>query len=299
MYMDKKRIIVLVVLMIGLAALAVFAIQYKNSKTTNTNLNGNSQQTAAVPEAGKYIVLEDYKVRIPVLKGMEDVIAVRNLYNHPESEFSIDNYQFESGDVKAAIKSLKNPKEAAGCLDASSGPLGFIGRFKGFPDGDSRPLASNTKVIGDYFIAFEGPQDICTVNKSIQNLLDKKLQLIRDAYEKMESSDGKLLGVVQQGVISGSTGYSQGSYPLNYTICAEKVDKSESFCAATRALNPKYKGGEGYYIHVPVGDYYVYAVNSANPRDPRATKIYYSRNVSNNPSLIKVTNGSVIEGIDF
>ncbi len=292
----NKNVLFLGILALCAIGVAVFAtVAQKNVSTEPFPIHKDQQKDQK--ETGKFFELKDYGVRIPVLEGMEDMNLFHNVSK--ENGMQYDSYGFTSNDVKDAVAALKNPAEAKACNDGRNLEYGSIGRRTDYPDGDDRPLAPNTRVLNQYYISYEHPQDVCTSDKSVQDLIVQKIRLVQRSFESMETLDGKRLPVVQQGTISGLDGYGTKDRPLNYYVCAELIDKSKSYCAAVRGSSEPDLSSMKYELTVPAGNYHVYGVDSENPRDPKADKVYYSTNPASDPSVVKIVNGTLLTDINL
>lgn len=303
----NKNVLIIAVLAVIVGALSVFLILNQDYGTKVETLpfreeqNNNSDEEQAA-DTGKYIEIKEYGVRMPVLEGMEDVTYKRIVDKQPT--YTSDSVQFFSKDVQMRVMASSNSKDQ-GCIDS---PVhGLISRITEYPDGDDMAMREGSYIVGKYYLQYFGPQDVCTQNESIQDLISKKTNLVMQAFGKMQAIDGKPLTKVQQGHISGSIGYPAEKIPTDMTVCAELVDKSKSYCQSAHYLDPKYKYGEGFELTVPAGDYLVYATLAENPRDPKAKRAYYNQFVKcgmtaqctdKTPIVVKVTNGAKLEKID-
>lgn len=297
----NKNVIAIAVLAVAVGAISVFLILRTNYQTTTLNdITAVQNQEKETESDGKYLEIKEYGVRLPILAGMED-ISYEHISGKREG-YDVDYIDFDSSDL---AKATANTKDAKACADYPA--YGVVSRTFSYPDGDDMPMRDGTYVIGSYYVGYTEPQDTCTQNKAIQQIIYTKTSLIQQAFKKLEGIDGKVLKVVQQGHISGSLSYPSEEIPINMTTCAERVDKSESYCQSAKYLDPKYKYGKGFEMTIPAGDYYVYSTLAENPRDPKAERAYYNQAVKcgltveckdKTPIVVKVKQGAMLEDID-
>lgn len=304
----EQKVIFLCILTIGLAAGAAWVTIWLTQPPIDPifqNVLPKSRTVKLTPETGKYLEVKEYKIKVPVLVGMEDV-TYKNISGKDKTTGEFNYIAFESAEVTDWVNKSADTDTIKNCLDKEMLALGTYSRFKGYPDGSEMPIRFGTYVLGDYYLAYQSPQDSCTNIKSIQKLVDKKTELIAEAFDRITDSEGQLLPVVQQGSISGSyLPNTDGS--TTYSMCAELTDKSKSYCQTFYYEDPKFVYGIGYEIMVPAGDYYVYATASDNPRNPKVKRAYYDKAVlcgmlpkctDKTPVTVHVTSGAEHKNID-
>lgn len=106
----------------------------------------------------------------------------------------------------------------------------------------------------------------------------------------------------QKGTIEGSMSFPGEGIPDYIQVCAENQATKEVLCTNEHIQNQKYTYGIGYKLEVPVGTYYVYAL------DPNANyKAYYNEFVtcglsvdcsSHTLILVEVKAGQTTSGVD-
>lgn len=297
--MNSRYLGIGILALIAVVAAVVFAAMRNRQPETADNTAAPGGSTA------RYYEVPELDLRFQLPEGLDGLTySVRN-FNGSEGEAQVA--YFSSGAVVERARQLGDPQGMQSCT-AENGPLGAIARTSRFPSDDSRPLPQDARRLGGRYVYYTGPQATCTQNTEVQNLVSSQLNMLMAVLpETVQTRSGEAGEQVRQGSLEGSLSYPSEGIPAGIQVCAEEAGGQQIYCTQSQYENQKYDYGRGYRLFVPAGRYRVYATVAQNPRDPNATKAYYSRAVEcgltvqctdGTPIEVEVRDGQNVENID-
>lgn len=118
------------------------------------------------------------------------------------------------------------------------------------------------------------------------------------------SAPGSATSNLVAGILEGSLTYPAQGIPNDLSVCAVNLGSGQATCTAERLREGRFKGGVGYQLTVPPGNYQVYAM--APSFDPNY-KAYYSRFVTcgysancmdHSPITVTIGAGQTVRGVE-
>jgi hypothetical protein len=297
--MSRRNLLIVLVLLLAIIGLGVWAAtndkdanQQNQNQTAEQNNSQNNSDSAEPQDSVEYFEVKELGIRFPLNPDLQGLNYRIDSYNSSLGEKNLVA-RFGSSAVTDLAKKSSDPNGARFCSDP--GVIGAVVRSDGAPLDADRALPPDTKDFGNFLVYYSGPQDVCSTDKAVGDLLSKQIQALQSALKNVQTLDGKNPITYQQGQIKGFIGYpGQGSIPTGTTICAQNINSKKVYCSQSMYGDINNPGKTGYIISVPAGSYQVYATTEKDPRSSSG-RLYYSK--SGQTQTVVVKNGEVLENI--
>jgi hypothetical protein len=205
------------------------------------------------------------------------------------------------------VEKAREVGDKLGSRDCSAQDLGTAAKLTGYPAEPGPGLPGNPRDFGDFILSFVPSLDACTSNEQVWNVASAYINALENAFNSVETVDGKTGQVLEVGIIEGSFSYPSEGIPNSISACAESLSTQKMHCHPGAIEDTKFTYGTGYVLPLPIGKYRVFATTAENPWDPKAARAYFSEFVTcgltaeckdHTPIVVEVKTDQTVSNID-